>query len=88
MRKLYMTPTFYRLSRRFIDKNPRLKEKLEDVLRRLEVDVYDPSLKTHKLHGPLKEFYACRITYDQRIVFSFDDYLITLRGVGSHDEIY
>ena len=88
MRKLYATPTFDRLSRKFTEKNPYLKKKFNAVLKIIAKNVFDPLLKTHKLHGPLKEFYACRISYDQRIVFSFDDEKVTLRGVGGHDDIY
>ncbi len=88
MRKLYATPTFERLSHRFTEKNPILKQKLITVMNRLADDVFDSSLKIHKLHGLLKDYYACRITYDQRIVFSFDDTTVILWGIGSHGEIY
>ena len=86
--KLYATPTFARQSHKFIEKYPILDDKLNEVLECLAKDPFDPMLKTHKLHGPLKDFYACRISYDQRIVFELSQNLITLRGIGSHDQIY
>lgn len=87
-RKLYATPTFDRMAREFIAKHSYLVNKFHEVLKRLSNDIFDPKLKTHKLHGPLKDFYACRVSYDQRIVFSFNDDCVTLRSVGSHNDVY
>lgn len=47
---------------------------------------FDPSLKTHKLHGKLKDLWSFSIGYKYRIIFEFvDDNLVYFYGVGSHD---
>lgn len=50
-----------------------LTEKQKDHLReRLAIfkeDVFDKRLKTHRLKGNLKEYYAFSVTYSDRIVF-------------------
>ena len=86
--KIYATPTFSRQSYKFIEKYPILNGKLKEVLELLVKNPFDRKLKTHKLHGSLKNFYACRISFDQRIVFELSQDMITLRGIGSHDQIY
>ena len=76
------------MSAELIAKNPLIQEKLHNVLVCLTKDVFTASLQTHKLHGNLKNSYACRITHDLRIVFQFDKEKVILIVVGSHDEIY
>ena len=88
MRIIYATPAFIRLSRDVLRKNPALKKKWSATVMLLEKDVFCSALKTHKLHGPLKELYACSVGYDMRITFTFNDRAVTLKGIGSHDEIY
>jgi mRNA-degrading endonuclease YafQ of YafQ-DinJ toxin-antitoxin module len=41
---------------------------------KLEQDVYDPALRTHKLGGKLAAYLACSCGYDCRIVFSIEKY--------------
>ena len=65
-----------------------LRKSVSKALELLKDDVYSVSLKTHKLHGSMGKSYACNIDYNYRIVFSFDDELIYLESIGSHDDIY
>jgi addiction module RelE/StbE family toxin len=49
-------------------------------------DPFHPSLKTHKLHGELKAYYAFSINSKYRIIFSFDDNKdVRFHYVGKHD---
>lgn len=51
-------------------------------------DPFDKRLKTHKLRGPLKDFYSFSIGYKYRILFSFEDKNeVTFIDVGTH-QIY
>ncbi len=60
-----------------------LAEKKEKIFRK---DPFDKQLKTHKLHGVLKEFWAFSINYRYRIVFDFDDKnTARFYSVGDHD---
>jgi len=60
----------------------------------LALDVFDPQLKTHKLHDQLESLWACSVEYDCRIVFTFEpdpesiEDMIVLIDIGSHDEVY
>jgi addiction module RelE/StbE family toxin len=67
-----------------------LLEKYKETLKKLEKAPFHPVLKTHKLKGNLKEFHACSINYEYRIVFVIliQNDEITLFDVGTHDEVY
>ena len=43
------------------------------------------SLKVHKLHGELKDFYSFSVNYKIRIVFIWKDDEIILVSIGDHD---
>ncbi|MFA5001283.1 MAG: type II toxin-antitoxin system mRNA interferase toxin, RelE/StbE family [Candidatus Paceibacterota bacterium] len=38
-----------------------------------EIDPFDPRLRTHKLHGDLKDCYAFSVSFGIRAVFEFPD---------------
>lgn len=49
-------------------------------------DPFDPRLKTHKLRGKLKDFYAFSIDQKNRIVFRFaTHHTVVFLDVGGHD---
>ena len=54
-------------------------------------DLFQPLLRTHKLKGELKDFYACSAGCDLRIIFKFVQYeqtqAIILQSIGTHDEV-
>jgi len=74
----------------FFKKHVYLIDKYAEVLTKLKTNPFDPSLKTHKLKGELKEFYSCSLTHDYRIicVFLIQDETIVLVDIGSHNEVY
>ena len=59
---------------------------------------FNAKLKTHKLKGDLKAYWACSINYDLRLIFQFTQAMdkdtanpveaILLSTIGTHDEIY
>jgi len=54
-------------------------------------DPFDPTLKTHKLSGRLKDFWSFSLGYDSRVVFYFTDdkpKKAVFVDVGTHDEVY
>ena len=72
-----------------IRKNPAIKKLFWEALEIFETDPFHPSLRTHPLTGPLEGQYAFSVDYDCRVVFSFtNENLVTLRDIGSHDEVY
>ncbi len=47
---------------------------------------FNPKLKTHKLRGTMKEYWAFSISYSYRIGFTFvDGGLVRFHAVGNHD---
>ncbi len=46
---------------------------------------FDPKLKTHKLHGEIKEYWAFSISYNYRIGFTFIERdLVYFHAIGTH----
>ena len=78
--------------KKLIKKNLLLKEKTIETLTILQNDPFDNKLKTHKLHGILKDYFACCIDFNYRIVFLFEkidkESIIALVDIGTHDEVY
>jgi addiction module RelE/StbE family toxin len=63
----------------------KLAEKKEKIFRE---DPFEPSLKTHKLTGKLKEYYSFSMDYQYRIIFEFAKKdIVWFHSVGTH-EIY
>lgn len=62
-----------------------LAEQREQIFRK---NPFHSTLKTHKLTGRLKEFWAFSIDYKHRIIFEFvDKNTVWFHSVGTH-EIY
>ncbi len=85
-----ITPSkrFQKKLRLFLTKYPHLKSKLAKIFDQLAIDPFTPNLETHKLSGELKYFYACKIDYDNRLVFEISPEEITLLNIGTHDMVY
>ena len=88
MRDIFMLSVFEKRLKKFLRYHPELKKPLVNALILLRKDVRSRSLRTHKLHGKMGDSYACSISYQHRIVFSFDDELVYLESIGSHDDVY
>ena len=91
-RALVRTSRFVRAVRRVARKRPHIYADLAHALELLADDAFHPTLKTHKLTGALAGSFACRVTYDVRIIFEFVDdngaEAILLQTVGTHDQVY
>lgn len=92
--KIGWTPKSLRAFKRLTRKNPTLRPLIEETLRQLIQDPFQPSLHTHKLKGDLSNIWSCSIDYNYRILFEFVQDLdnkeeaILLINLGSHDEVY
>ncbi|MBI4035560.1 type II toxin-antitoxin system RelE/ParE family toxin [Candidatus Daviesbacteria bacterium] len=62
--------SFFKGLKRFPKNQLKFLSKQETIFRS---NIFDPRLKTHKLKGELKEFYAFSISYHWRIVFHLED---------------
>lgn len=83
--KIIYSSKFAKEYKRLPLKVKKAAEKKEKVFRK---DPFEPSLKTHKLTGKLKEYYSFSIDYQYRIIFEFvNKDIIWFHSVGTH-EIY
>jgi mRNA-degrading endonuclease YafQ of YafQ-DinJ toxin-antitoxin module len=90
--QLIYTSAFVRAARRLASKSPRSAEAMKVTLEALAADPFGPSLRTHRLRGELKEYWACSAGYDLRVIFrvgtSGGRKAVFLQTIGSHDEVY
>jgi len=94
-RKLILSKAFEKSYQKFTGKNQLLKTSINKALLKLQQDVNDPALRTHKLSGKLAAYLACSCGYDCRIVFTIEKDLsdpvgenILLLDIGTHDDVY
>jgi mRNA-degrading endonuclease YafQ of YafQ-DinJ toxin-antitoxin module len=65
------------------------KQDFGKKLKQFTLDPFDPSLKTHKLSGKLKEYWSFSVDYDARVLFYFtEDEKAVFVDIGSCDEVY
>lgn len=94
MRPLVITPKFKRAYRKLGKRTPKLRCHIDEALRQMAVDIFSPTLGTHKLSGTLQGLWACSCGYDCRIVFSLEcdektgGEAVLLLDIGTHDEVY
>lgn len=94
MRELVLTPKFKRAFRKFVRRDVRLQKRIEDILERMQADVFAANLSSHKLSGELFGLWACSCGYDCRILFSIEQVketnkeVIVLLDIGTHTEVY
>ena len=88
--KLRKTERYASKEKKFFKKHPDLISKYGDVLEKLSFDIFEPSLKLHRLQGNLSDYHAVSLTYEYRIVLMIqiinDD--IVLFNIGTHDDVY
>lgn len=83
--RIYYSKKFAREYKKLPDKIKLIAEKKEKVFRK---NPFQPQLKTHKLTGKLKSYWAFSLDYQYRIIFEFADKdIIWFHSVGTH-EIY
>jgi addiction module RelE/StbE family toxin len=94
VKNLVWSAGFVRKFKRLVKRNPQLRIQVEKTLELLTEDVFNSSLRTHKLKGDLDGIWSCSVDYENRILFEYiinpdsgeeEIFLLTL---GSHDEVY
>lgn len=88
--KLVFTHSYTRRAAKFIKKHPDLLEQYKKTLELLENNPFHPSLRLHKLKGPLGDLHSVSINISYRITLELliDSRRIVPVYVGSHDEVY
>jgi addiction module RelE/StbE family toxin len=93
MSRLVWSKTFVRAYRKLYSVILGLAADIEETLRKLVHDPFDPRLRTHKLKGKPAGTWACSVGYDLRLVFEFvkgpdkEDELLLIE-IGTHEEVY
>jgi len=81
--KIIYSPKFRREYKKLSLEAKLLAEEREQTFRK---NPFDSSLKTHKLGGRLKNFWAFSIDYKYRIIFEFaENNTVYFHSVGDHD---
>jgi len=81
--KIFYRPRFEREFKKLPVKIQDLVVEKEEIFRK---DPFDSRLNTHKLHRPLKTFWAFSVDYKNRIIFDFcDKNMVRFYSVGDHD---
>lgn len=62
-----------------------VKDKLEKKEKIIKKDIFDKTLKTHKLHGDFEGLYALSIDYRNRIIFELEGTTVVFYDIGDHD---
>jgi addiction module RelE/StbE family toxin len=90
MYSLIRSDKFLKKADKFFKKHPELRDKFKRVVLKLIQNPFDLSLKTHKLRGDLRDFYACSLNYEYRVILTIvvTDREIVLVDIGTHDEVY
>ena len=91
-RPLLRSPAFGRDLRRWLKSHPDTAAAIEATLEQLSADAAHPSLRTHKLRGPLAGCWACSAGHDLCVVFEYTQHeeaeAILLLALGTHDQVY
>ncbi len=79
--------------KKFIKQYKKLPSDIKNQAEEREIifreDPYDTRLKTHKLHGNFREFYAFFVSSKIRIIFDFNkDGNARFYTIGNHDIYY
>ena len=81
--------TFIKILRKWRKKHPDLIAKFEERLNIFVQNPFEPTLRTHRLSGELKDLWAMSITYQYRLIFKFlPKNKVLLIDLGTHDEVY
>lgn len=80
---VHYTLRFFKELKKLSKEKQKLADIREQIFRR---NPFDSKLKTHKLSGPLKNYWAFSLTYSDRVLFRFikKDEVIFYK-IGSHD---
>jgi mRNA-degrading endonuclease YafQ of YafQ-DinJ toxin-antitoxin module len=88
--RIIYTHSYLKRATKFIKRHPEILPQYEKTLKLLELNPSHPSLRLHRLSGPLKDLHSVSINISYRITLEFllEDGKIVLVNVGSHDEVY
>ncbi|HEX8773041.1 MAG TPA: type II toxin-antitoxin system YafQ family toxin [Pyrinomonadaceae bacterium] len=89
MIEIAFSSSFKRAFRKRVQGNAALEARFWERTTLFRNNPFNPSLKTHKLSGQLKDLWSFSIEYNVRVVFSFiEDEKALFLDIGTHKEVY
>jgi mRNA-degrading endonuclease YafQ of YafQ-DinJ toxin-antitoxin module len=88
--RLIYPESYLRRARKFLTKHPEILGQYRKTLELLELDPTHPSLRLHRLQGPLSDLASVSINLKYRIIIEFvvQGQDILLVNIGKHDQVY
>ena len=88
--QIILTNSYVRRAARFAKRHPDLLPQYEKTLKLLKINPFHPSLRLHRLKGPLSDLHSVSINISFRITMEFliNDRTIIPVNVGKHGEVY
>jgi len=88
--RIIYTHSYLKHAAKFVKRHPELLPQYEKTLKLLELNPRHPSLRLHRLTGPLRDLHSVSINISYRITLEFllEDGQIIPVSIGSHDEVY
>lgn len=74
--------------RKLVKKNPRLAPLIDKKLEQFRQNPKNPSLRVHKLTGHMNDTWSFSVTFNIRILYSYEGNTYLLVDIGTHDEVY
>ena len=88
MRRILTTSRFDRRLKSFSLRHSHLIGEIKETMNEVARDYRQTFLKTHRLHGSLKDCFAVRLSYEYRIVFVVEKESVIFIDIGDHDDVY
>ena len=80
---------FEKAFKKLVKKDRALAETFWSKVDRFLADPFDPTLRTHKLTGQLRDLWSFSVTYEIRVIFYFaDGENAVFTDLGGHDSVY
>jgi mRNA-degrading endonuclease YafQ of YafQ-DinJ toxin-antitoxin module len=88
--RLIYPESYLRRARKFLTRHPEILGQYRKTLELLELDPTHPSLRLHRLQGPLSDLASVSINLKYRIIIEFvvQGQDILLVNIGKHDQVY
>lgn len=78
-----------RFKKRFNKLPHKIQQVFEKKLQIFIIDIYEKTLRTHKLKGNLSSFFAFSLTSNYRVIFQMlSKTLIIFIDIGTHNQVY
>ena len=88
--EIVFTESYTRRAVKFLKRHPEFHNQYRKTLELLELNPHHPSLRLHKLTGPLSDLHSVSINISYRITLEFlvEGNRILPVNIGKHEDVY